>query len=134
MKYLTLSGILITLICFFLPWVEAQCGRNTGLASGLTLIERFPVLIITFFLIGMLIILYLSLRNSKEKRSIIIRIFTSSVLLSIIIAYIEGFSRKDWMVQWVDANGFKFTYGFYGIIIGLLLTFIGTFTKRNNNT
>ena len=124
-RYFTLSGGLIALICFFLPWGNTQCESKTASSSS----SSFPfsgfnlasfswdwTFLWIVMVLAVFIIVLAALKPEGSRIPVLLGSIAGLVLMFIALHRLN--------TEKVGEAGFKFL-GFTGSMVGFLLAFIG---------
>ena len=128
-KRVTISMALISLICFFLPWVQLSCGRSESRLSGIDLArDGHGELWLVPFL--MLVILFLGIARAwKDRREI-------SALIGLVAGLVSAYLMNRERMRAEDTSGLiavGLTGWFWlglGSTIGLVVVSALRFLKR----
>lgn len=133
-RYLTFSGGLIALICFFLPWGNTQCegkatSSNSFPFSGFSLASfswdwtfLWIIMVLAIF-----IIVLVALKPERSRIPVLLSSIAGLVLMFIALHRLNVGTKEE------GEAGFKFL-GFTGSIVGFLLALIGSFFSINRDT
>jgi hypothetical protein len=124
--FLTPTGAMIALICFFLPWVKISCGRTTRSFSGPDIGGIFWLVSIVA-LVMVLAFFYFRRKNQLKIAKYIAILGSIMALLAIIVRYISLLYGQNsiWIKAGTKAVRFKVQMGAIGTLVGLILVMIG---------
>ena len=124
--FLTPTGAMIALICFFLPWVKVSCGRTTRSLSGPDIGGIFWLVLVAA-LIMMAAFFYFRTKNQPEKSRYVAIVGSVIALAVIYIKYLSvAYGQKSLLVNaGTKAMRFKVQIGAIGSILGFILILIG---------
>ena len=124
--FLTPTGAMIALICFFLPWVKVSCGRTTRSYSGPEIGGIFWLVLLAA-LVMTFAFFYFRNRNQPEKSRYVAIIGSIIALASIYIKYISvAYGQNSLLVKaGTKMVRFKVQIGAIGSILGFILILIG---------
>jgi len=130
--FLSPSGAIIALLCFFLPWIQLSCAGKTFHISGASLGGIFWLLpILAGVMVGVFIFYYR--QRQAEKSKIIIIACSIAALIIFVFNCIRLAHAPRPLLGLVKPSmvGFKIHVGGIGLVLGFILAMVGTkFLKR----
>ena len=133
--FLTPSGAIISIICFFLPWVRFSCMGVVKNASGADLGGSFWLVFVAAIAILLIFFLFKN-RNELHKAKPLI-IISSLIALGVILFQYIRFSageNTDFGRVRPQDIGLSIQFGGIGTLIGFILSFIGSFFLNTSDT
>ena len=126
--FLTPSGAIISIICFFLPWVRFSCMGEVKNASGADLGDSFWIVFVAALAILLIYFIFYSKKELPKAKPFIIisSLIALGVMLFQYIKFSAGENTEFGRISPQDI-GLSIQFGAIGTIIGFILSSIGSF-------
>ena len=132
LPFLSPSGLLIVLICFFIPWLEVKCSGKKIIGSGLTFAQEEAALwlIPIFALLGLIIFFWYKKGLSIKKYKIGSILSACLGLFMMIAIYISIEQKLNGFIIKRITN-YQIKFGLIATIFGFLLTIFSTLFSKS---
>jgi len=133
--WLSPSGAILILTCFFLPWLEVRCSGKKIIGSGLTFANQaFPLWSIPILALVVILLFIWYQRGLPLKWFRIGSIVSASFGLFIMVLTYIGIEKKlsGFIIRKITSHQIKI--GLIGTVIGFVLVIISSLLSKNRKT